>query len=63
MGGPRSETGADHREGEAEHGKDAEAEDQGIGQVHADGGHHVVDEQPAVRSRDDAAPRAARWRR
>jgi hypothetical protein len=25
MGGPRAETGADHREGEAEHGKDAKA--------------------------------------
>ena len=49
MGGPRAETGADHREQEAEHGKDSEAEDQGIDQVHADGGHHLaVDEQPAV---------------
>ncbi|HVG66029.1 MAG TPA: hypothetical protein VND02_08185 [Actinomycetota bacterium] len=49
MGGPRAETGADHREHEAEHRKGAEAEDQGIDQVHADGSHHLaVDEQPAV---------------
>jgi hypothetical protein len=37
MGGPGAETGADHREREAEQGEDAEAEDQGIGQVRADG--------------------------
>ena len=37
MGGPRAETGADHRDREAEHGKDAKAEGQGIGQVRADG--------------------------
>jgi hypothetical protein len=48
MDGQRSETGADHGEGEAEQWEDAEAEGQGIGQVHADGGHHVVDEQLAV---------------
>jgi hypothetical protein len=48
MGGPRSETGADHGEREAEHGEDAEAEDQGSGQVHADGGHQLAVERPAV---------------
>ena len=37
MGRPRAEGGADHRDHEAEHGKNAEAEDQGIGQVLATG--------------------------
>jgi hypothetical protein len=43
-----AEGGADHPEGEAEHRKDDEAEDQGVGQVDADGGHQFTVERPSV---------------
>jgi len=43
-----AEGGAEGPEHEAEHGKDAEAEEQGTVQVHAHGGHQFAVERPAV---------------
>jgi hypothetical protein len=47
-GAAGAEGGADHAERAAEHGKDAEAEDQGSGQVHADRGDQFAVERAAV---------------
>jgi hypothetical protein len=55
-----AEDGPDQAEREAEHGKDAEAEDYGFGQVDADGGHHLAVERPAV---DRVTPPAPSLRR
>ncbi len=48
LGASSAEGGADCAKGEAENGKDAEAEDQGIWQVGADGGHQFAIKRLAV---------------